>query len=69
VSGTGSTPGSGSVIETSKTGTVRKKIRFSRVSSPASSRCMRAIGARILIAVWPLRTQRLRARKARKPAT
>jgi divalent metal cation (Fe/Co/Zn/Cd) transporter len=34
-----------------------------------STRRLRAIGARILIAVWPLRTQRLSARKARKPAT
>src|SRR5215211_6751778 len=33
--------------ETSKTGTVRKKMRFSPVSSPSSSRCLTATGARI----------------------
>ena len=69
VSGTGSLPGSGSVIETSKTGTVRKKTFFSPVSSPCSSRCLTATGARMRIAFSPLRTQRLRSRKARNPAT
>ena len=34
-----------------------------------SSRCLTVTGARIWIAVSPLRTQRLSARKARKPAT
>jgi hypothetical protein len=48
---------------------VRKKTRFSPVSSLASSRCLTATGARIRIAFSPWRTQRLRARKARKPAT
>ena len=62
-------PGSASVIATSKTGTVRKKTRVSPVSSPVLSRCFTAQGARILIAFSPWRTQRLRARKARKPAT
>jgi hypothetical protein len=60
--------GQRSVIATSKTGTVRKKMRFSPVSAPASSRCLTATGARILTAFSPWRTQRLRARKARKPA-
>jgi hypothetical protein len=43
--------------------------RFSPVSSPVLSRCLMATGARIRIAVSPLRTQRLSARNARKPAT
>jgi hypothetical protein len=68
-SGTGFLPGSGSVIETSHTLTARKKMRFSPVSSPLSSRPLTATGARIRIAGCPLRTQRLSARKARKPAT
>ena len=69
VSGTGCLPGSGSVIETSKTGTVRKKTFFSPVVSPCSSRSLTVTGARMRIALSPLRTQRLRSRKARKPAT
>ena len=54
---------------TSKTGTARKKIRFSPVSLPLSSRCLTGHGARILIAFSPRRTHLLRSRKARKPAT
>jgi hypothetical protein len=69
VSGTGSIPGRASVIETSHTGTVRKKIFFSPVSSPLSLCCLTATGARMRIAVSPLRTTLLRSRKARNPAT
>jgi hypothetical protein len=43
-------PGSGSVAETSKTGTVRKRIRLVPVSSPCSSRSLTARGARMRIA-------------------
>ena len=59
----------GRSCETSKTGTVRKKIRLAPVSSPCSSRSLTATGARMRIARSPLRTQRLSRRKARKPAT
>ena len=56
-------------LETSNTATARKSVRASPVSSPSSSRSVTVIGARMRIARSPLRTQRLRSRKARKPAT
>ena len=37
-----------------------RRLRFSPVSSPCSSRCLTATGARMRIAFSPLRTQRLR---------
>jgi hypothetical protein len=54
---------------TSKTGTVRKKVLVSPVFSPSVSHCLTVTGARMRIAFSPLRTQRSRSRKARKPAT
>ena len=68
-SGVGSTPGSGSVWESSNTNAVLKKTHRSPVSSPWPSRRLTVTGARTRSAVSPFRTQRPSFSQALNPAT